>query len=362
MKTKYMVMAMACAMSMSYAYNFGDRIGVLKTDKNYKCPNGEVVIDLDVEDSSNRTKVASGDKNPPGISLGGHAVFTYCIFDAQNLVDVPFDYVVLRLDGVCPAGGMWFARHHDTEDHKNANDYKGDIWPSVVNSNATIEYCLMPKKEGSKNKYPIKKAQHGEKYGVFANPDLNKVSSYIKHSEIYIDDEDNQEKKVVRETCYEYMDPEIRQLRKKCKKEYEKSNNDEWIFRGANDSEKNRVYAIMSGKENTTYHVIKWTGGNSTLSKSAEADVIDAPVAAMPVSATIRGLDRSNITVELQTAGNAKISVMNVNGAVVANIAQENLMPGVHQVKWNSGIVPNGVYIVKVVHNGMVNSKRVILK
>ena len=53
---------------------------------------------------------------------------------------------------------------------------------------------------------------------------------------------------------------------------------------------------------------------------------------------------------------------MNVNGAVVANIAQENLMPGVHQIKWNSGIVPNGLYIVKIVHNGMINSKSVILK
>jgi len=119
----------------------------------------------------------------------------------------------------------------------------------------------------------------------------------------------------------------------------------------------------MSGDENTTYHTIRWTASSTSgmLAKSAD-DAIEAPMAAMPTSAAIRGLDRSAITIELESAGDAKISVVNVNGAVVANIAQENLMPGVHQIKWNSGIVPNGLYIVRIVHNGLINSKSVILK
>ena len=47
---------------------------------------------------------------------------------------------------------------------------------------------------------------------------------------------------------------------------------------------------------------------------------------------------------------------------LIVGIAQENLQPGVHFVKWNSGIVPNGRYIVKIEQNGMVSAKNVILK
>jgi hypothetical protein len=47
---------------------------------------------------------------------------------------------------------------------------------------------------------------------------------------------------------------------------------------------------------------------------------------------------------------------------VIANIAEKNLQPGVHQVKWNSGMVPGGRYVVKIEQNGMVDAKNVILK
>ena len=80
MKKKCMVIAFACYASMSFAAH----IGVLKADKNFKC-NDQVVIDLDVEDKRNKTRVVAGDPNPPGISLGGHAVFTYCVVDVEEM-------------------------------------------------------------------------------------------------------------------------------------------------------------------------------------------------------------------------------------------------------------------------------------
>lgn len=360
MNSKYMVMAMACAMSMSYA----TKIGVLKADKNFKC-NKEITLDLDVEDSSNKTGVKDGtDPNPPGISLGGHAKFTYCVIDAYDMPKVPYDYVVLRMDSRCPAGAYPFARYHDTEDSNNANSPKNSdaTKPSVITDNATLEYCFVPKTKGSKNKYP-KFDSNGHKYGVFANT----TGTNIAHSKIYIDDEDRQTK-VRSKTCtwgWYYIEAYGRH-EYKCKYSYSMRNGNDWLWERGNwtfpEEYKSDLDKIMTGDENTTYHTIRWTANSTSGMLAKSVDALDASVSAMPVSATIRGLDRSNITVELQTAGNAKISVMNVNGAVVANIAQENLMPGVHQVKWNSGIVPNGVYIVKVVHNGMVNSKRVILK
>ena len=43
-------------------------------------------------------------------------------------------------------------------------------------------------------------------------------------------------------------------------------------------------------------------------------------------------------------------------------VTEKNLQPGDHQIKWNSGMVPSGRYIVKIEQNGMVNAKNVILK
>ena len=112
--------------------------------------------------------------------------------------------------------------------------------------------------------------------------------------------------------------------------------------------------------------MIKWTGSDQAmLAKSAEVagnSVNSAYVAAAPLAPAIKGLNRSVVSVELKSAGDAKISVVNVNGAQIANVVEKNLQPGVHQVKWNSGMVPSGRYIVKVEQNGMVNAKNVILK
>lgn len=343
MKSKYLVVALACLTSASFA----TKIGVLKADKNYKC-NQEVVIDLDVEDSNNDTGVKNNtNPNPPGISLGGHAVFTYCVIDDKEMHRVPYDFAVLSLDSKCPSGTHMFARHHDTEDSRNRNSYRGNISPNVVNKNATLFYCYVPKDNSSRYKYPVEIA-----YGVFAN----KTGTNIAHSEIKIDDEDTHNFvngfscpvsfpfcKLTTHTTY---------------------NANEWLWFGDAKDYEYDIHKIINGIDNTFYHTIRWTGSASAiLAKSADAGVIDAPmVAAAPLAPAIKGLDRNVVAVELKSAGDAKISVVNVKGAVVANIAEKNLQPGVHQVKWNSGMVPGGRYVVKIEQNGMVDAKNVILK
>ena len=372
MKNKYLVMTLACAMSMSYA----TKIGVLKRDASYKCPGEQVYFDLDVEDSDNDTKIISlsdpNDRTIPGITLGGHATFTYCVINSNEMLPVSYDYVVLRMDNSCPSGATAFSFTHDTENKKNRHSVQGNVSPSVINRDiATFEYCFVPKSSNATAKYPFKNVQ----YGVFANRDDIANKNNIKHYYIKIDDEDDRKRTrhlgMVRNDdcqCYganRYVSGNECRNAKGSLVCYLWE--DQTVMWNHNDSNipgeiENRLSRIMVSDLNTLYNVIKWTGSSSAvLAKSAD-DAIEAPMAAMPTSAAVRGLDRSAITIELESAGDAKISVMNVNGAVVANIAQENLMPGVHQIKWNSGIVPNGLYIVRIVHNGLINSKSVILK
>ena len=178
-----------------------------------------------------------------------------------------------------------------------------------------------------------------------------KTGVNISHSEIYIDDEDDEAPPW---TSRGYW------LSEGCEYSGATKNGNYWKICGDYGPR-----GIMGGDNNTTYHVVRWTGNSTSgmLAKSGDADAFEAPMAAAkPVAASIRGLDRSVISVELKSAGDAKVSVMNVNGAVVAKVSAENLQAGIHNLKWNSGIVPNGLYVVTVEHNGMINSKRVLLK
>ena len=127
----------------------------------------------------------------------------------------------------------------------------------------------------------------------------------------------------------------------------------------------NRAKVIMSGTTNTTYHVVKWNGGS--LLKSAETEIASKPVDNMvvmnkPLPATLKGINRSTMSVELQSQGDVEVSIVDIHGSVVAKIAENNLKPGVHQIHWNSANVPNGFYVVSVKQNGMVSAKNVILK
>ena len=352
MKSKYLVIALACLTSASFA----TRIGVLKKDANFKCKE-QIKIDLDVEDSHNRTGVKNDtDPNPPGISLGGHAVFTYCALNVSSMPKISYDYAVLALDEECPAGTYMFMRHHDTEDSHNANSHSGNIYPNVVNSNATLVYCFVPADESSSKQFPSFDKNNGDKYGVFANPDMKKVSSKVKHSEVYIDDEDN------RNDHWEWYTMQYLPIVVGGGFTQE-GNSDYWCYPS---STPNRIVKkmknIMNGEDNTTYHVVKWTGAANDLKKSSVVDESMPLVAAAPTAPAIKGLNRSIVSVELKSAGDVKVSVVGINGAVLANVTEKNLQPGDHQIKWNSGMVPSGRYIVKIEQNGMVNAKNVILK
>jgi hypothetical protein len=121
----------------------------------------------------------------------------------------------------------------------------------------------------------------------------------------------------------------------------------------------------MDGTHDTQYNVIKWTGSLAKSAGIAHADNIaveNTLVAATPLAPAVKGLNRNVVAVELKSAGDVKVSVVGVNGAVIASIAEKNLQPGVQQIKWNAGMVPSGRYIVKIEQNGMVNAKNVILK
>jgi hypothetical protein len=130
----------------------------------------------------------------------------------------------------------------------------------------------------------------------------------------------------------------------------------------------NRIEPIMSGSHNTIYQVVHWFNHTSySLGKSANASEAAGRsgmqyVAAAPLAPAVKGLNRDVVAVELKSAGDVKVSIVGVNGAVIANVSEKNLQAGVHQIKWNAGMVPSGRYIVKIEQNGMVNAKNVILK
>ena len=361
MKKIYLLIPLAVSMC------FGARIGVLKyTDK---CPGEQVVIRLDTEDNNNNNQL-KGYLNP-AIDISKKMVkFTYCVLERDVAPRASFDYVVLRLSQKCPAGAYAFRRHHDTENDNNNNWKQGNISPSVVNKDATLEYCFVPKDASLKPTYPF-----APKYGVFANYRADNIF----HTEIYIDDEDNKtrvctdatrlEELLVPGTDGDLVSDEVIVSYEECTNEKKRNLNSWyfWLSQNTIDELKFKIKTlssirnIMSGDENTTMHAIRWNG--KSLKKEANMVVVEqAAPAAQPLSPEIKGFDHSAVTVELKSAGSVNVSIVNLKGAVVANIARENLQPGFHSLEWHSGIVPNGRYIVTVKQNGLVSAKNVILK
>lgn len=297
------------------------RIGLLKKNSDTECSN--VSIYLDTEDSKNDNGI-EGNKNPPGITVDRAGVkFTYCVEYVRSLPQISYDYAVLQLDKECPSGSYSFMRHHDTEDSRNKNSKTGDIWPSSVSGNADLQYCFVPKKDGSTEKFPF-----SQEYGVFANPSVTITN--VDHSRIKVDDEDSK-------------------------------NANSWKYYGKANDYQARIRKIIEDGSNTFYHTVKWNG--KSLKKEANMVIVDqAAPAVKSFSPEIRGFDHSAVTVELKSAGSVNVSIVNLKGAVVANITRENLQPGFHSLEWHSGIVPNGRYVVTVKQNGLVSAKNVILK
>ena len=325
--------------------NFRSRVGVLSKNAS-ACKSGgigyggsplpDVLISLNSEKNDNASKLTGA--KPNGVNISGRDIhFQYCIFEVDELPRVSYDYAVLKLDDQCPPGTQPFRRHHDTEDSRGSNFVYGPAWPNSIGSNADLEYCFVPKDPNSTKVYPFGGYVNDYNTSIFANV----KNANLALSALYVDDENS-------------------------------SNANSWYYYGLStkkDNEKaiiDRIQDIMNGGKNTWYHIV--TRINPNLSKSA-ADIAESPISAeqplvvaAPLAPAIKGLDRSAVAVELKSEGKVKVSIVNVNGSVIANIAQESLQPGVHQIKWNSGMVPSGRYIVKIEQNGMVNAKNVILK
>ena len=314
------------------------RIGVL-TDES-TCPDYSS-IKLDVEDSNNLTSIthvggASG--SPIGVQkVGTFIQFKYCGLSYSQLPQTRYGYAVLKLDSECPAGSVPIVRTHDTENNGNIDSYTGYIWPNTVASgpaDAVLQYCYVSSKGGSPIKYPFDK-----KYGIFVSyrAYLGNESN-MSVSKVFVDDENN-------------------------------NNHNSWNRSGVPLHLRTLTQDVMTGNGDTEYYVAKWVGPeNAMLYKSADVVRVnnisaETPlVAAMPLAPAIKGLNRNVIAVELKSAGDVKVSIVGVNGAVIANVSEKNLQAGVHQIRWNAGMAPSGRYVVKVEQNGMVNAKSVILK
>ena len=299
------------------------RVGLL-TEYSSRCRNEKnyawIMIDAENTYAASTFEISprpNGAYVYPNKNVG----FDYCVQAFTSMPKVPFDYVVLKMDTTCPSGSYEFARIHHTE---NTNKHTGDVWPNVAKAgeDMKLEYCLVTKNSSSTKDYPVDKL-----FSVFANYE---VTNKISRSRLYIDDEDTE-------------------------------NHNSWDWRGMSSSRQTKVQNIIYGDYDTRMYGIKWIGGG--LAKSEASVVMDNTVATdISHAPAIRGFDHSAVSVELQSAGYAKVTIANAKGAVVAKIVKEGLQPGVHQIEWNSGIVPNGIYIVTVEHNGKIAAKNVILR
>lgn len=322
------------------------RVGVLSKNGS-ACKSGgntfgmttvfpDIIIGLNSEKSSCSSAISG--PQPNGVAVSGNNVnFRYCIYEFDELPRVSYDYAVLRLDEHCPVGTYPFRRKHDTEDSRGSNFVAGPAWPSDIDDNVTLEYCFVPKDPTSTRVYPFDGGYTNDyNTSVFANVS----NTNLAVSTLHVDDEDSG------------------------------TSSNSWYYYGLSKKKASdkaiidRIHNIMSGSDNTDYHLVT---RKQNLAKSAEVadahnSVNSSYVAAAPLAPAIKGLNRSAVAVELQSAGDAKISIAGINGAVVANITEKNLQPGVHQIKWNAGMVPSGRYVVKIEQNGMVNAKNVILK
>ena len=289
----------------------------------------ENTITLDGEDNNPKTRIVSGDENPYGIEISNNRntiKFSFCNEFQYRMPQMPYDYIVLKLDNTCPEGAYEFSRFHDSEDSNNLNATSGDVWPNEVDNNAKLFFCFIPKKDGVTRKYPVESV-----FGIFAAPPTN-LSPFLVRTEVHVDDED-------------------------------KNNKNDWDFFGAPKDIQNRIKNIIGGSKDTDYHLVKWTGAASAMYKASDAENTQMQyVAKAPFAPAVKGLNRNVVAVELRSAGDVKVSIVGVNGAVIADVVERNLGAGVHQIKWNAGMVPSGRYIVKIEQNGMVNAKNVILK
>lgn len=314
---------------LSATMSFAVVVGVL--GNTIGCPDRFVYsISLDAEDHNNISGLIEGPRVPYGVNFSlGRVNFLYCKMSSEYLQPVPYDYVLVRMDEECPAGGYKFRRHHDTEDKNNDNTYNGNIWPSVVGKDVDLEYCFMPATPNATASFPVR---FFGGFGVFGN--YSNDTTHILHSKILVDDEDSKN-----------------------------ANSWEWYGQGGNTALLNRIKRIVGEQGKDTFYNLTFRDPANLCKRGEESPIFAENAAAdKPVAAELKGFDHSTVAFEIKSAGNVVVSIVNMNGAVVAKVSRENLQPGIHRVEWHSGIVPNGRYVVTIEHNGVTSGKNVILK
>lgn len=89
------------------------------------------------------------------------------------------------------------------------------------------------------------------------------------------------------------------------------------------------------------------------------------PSASAPVvqeKVKVKHVDRNSISFELESAGEAFVSVTNSRGEVVFGIRIPHAMKGFNITSWNSSNAPADRYVVSIEHHGTKKAKSVLLK
>jgi hypothetical protein len=122
------------------------------------CPTGNrVMMYLDDEDTqwgsfhSEYMSYWGPHDGPYGLvdGNGDNTRMNYCKVPGANLRPLngpeELDYIVLRLDGACPVGGLPFSYYLDNEDDGNNNSNSGNIYPCAQSTSGTrLEFCFFP--------------------------------------------------------------------------------------------------------------------------------------------------------------------------------------------------------------------------
>lgn len=170
------------------AYGQLSYVGVIPASNG--CPSGlpEVRINMDNEDKSEASSV-SGWVGGTQRDSNGNLHFVFCRVEGDQFRSLNStsssrsNYAVLKLSGRCPNGSVEFTRFFDNEDSNNANSSSGVLWPSVMDRNTTLRFCLFRGSSSSVTALP----NLGFDYGVFAQTSFGWARGF---GTIYSDDED----------------------------------------------------------------------------------------------------------------------------------------------------------------------------
>ena len=182
-------------------------VGVIPSNNSTTnfCPNWseEIYIYMDCEDhraathwgwngnwkgSWNVTEL--GGTNP---KRGRNVEMRFCRVDGRQFSRIRKDhFAVLKLGTSPPPGAKWAWRVLDNEDHKNDNEYSGNIYPNKQNKYMTkLNFWVFKKNYYSSNYNSFPNL--GFAYGVFSNETthIGDWTGYPYTNKIVIDDEDH---------------------------------------------------------------------------------------------------------------------------------------------------------------------------